>query len=492
MPTIAQTGKTIVNATYEIVEDKSGHQRHLHYLSGGDGLFAIYTLDEKGDEAMYYIHKDYQGSFETITNHKGTAVEKLSYDPWGRRRNPTNWTFTNVPEIYLFDRGYTGHEHLDQFGLINMSFAVKQAQSESWLSAMPSASKTGEASGRMYDPMLGRFLSPDNYVQAPHYTQNFNRYSYVLNNPLKYTDPSGNAFSPGGNGHFQINTPTKEETVAMLITTFATAGIGSFLGPIVVNGSSAFLNSVLSYAVPSAIAGFSGSFLGGATSSLIYGNSINSSLLSGVKASGYGLVSGFFKGAYYGLTNYVQAMYEQNRNRVIMISNIIRVDGIVEGEYSDVYLDYNNNEVVYLANELGIAGGGVRLTLCYRDDNTGLSEFRWIQTIETNDPLGTDKTQYVDPQPPHKDAPFYTINEINAKRSNVRGCDLIFYDRPTRELTNGTYWKAELSVVGKNTAGAYTRIQTISYGFYIENISVIRYPISYISTPSDFHLNTIK
>ncbi len=67
---------------------------------------------------------------------------------------------------YLFDRGYTGHEHLDEFNLINMN-------------------------GRVYDPLLGRFMSPDNYIQAPDYTQNFNRYSYALNNPLIYTDPSG-------------------------------------------------------------------------------------------------------------------------------------------------------------------------------------------------------------------------------------------------------------------------------------------------------------
>ena len=45
--------------------------------------------------------------------------------------------------------------------------------------------------GRMYDPYLGRFLSPDNYVQLPTSAQSFNRYSYCLNNPLKYVDPDG-------------------------------------------------------------------------------------------------------------------------------------------------------------------------------------------------------------------------------------------------------------------------------------------------------------
>ncbi|MCE7043816.1 hypothetical protein LZG71_25725 [Dyadobacter sp. CY312] len=56
---------------------------------------------------------------------------------------------------------------LDQFGLINMN-------------------------GRMYDPVLGRMLSPDNYVQEPGMTQSFNRYTYAMNNPLVYTDPDGN------------------------------------------------------------------------------------------------------------------------------------------------------------------------------------------------------------------------------------------------------------------------------------------------------------
>ena len=57
-------------------------------------------------------------------------------------------------------RGYCGHLHYDHFGLIDMG-------------------------GRVYDPILGRFLTPDPYVQAPENSQNFNRFSYCLNNPLK-------------------------------------------------------------------------------------------------------------------------------------------------------------------------------------------------------------------------------------------------------------------------------------------------------------------
>jgi|GEM_PF-4727861 len=62
--------------------------------------------------------------------------------------------------------GFTGYEHLDDFSLINMN-------------------------GRMYDPILSMFLSPDPFIQSPETTQNYNRYAYVLNNPLKYTDPTG-------------------------------------------------------------------------------------------------------------------------------------------------------------------------------------------------------------------------------------------------------------------------------------------------------------
>ena len=84
-------------------------------------------------------------------------------------RDPATFAFLTGATNTLFDYGFTGHEHLDDFGLINMT-------------------------GRVYDPALGRFLSPDNPMQNPYNLQNYNRYSYCVNNPLKYSDPDGEIF----------------------------------------------------------------------------------------------------------------------------------------------------------------------------------------------------------------------------------------------------------------------------------------------------------
>lgn len=114
---------------------------------------------------MYYIHSDYLGSVNFISNSAGAVVQETGFDAWGRQRNASNWTYNSLPAL-KFERGYTFHEQLDAFELVNMN-------------------------GRMYDPVIGRFLSPDPMTPSAENLQNFNRYSYVLNNPLKYTDPSG-------------------------------------------------------------------------------------------------------------------------------------------------------------------------------------------------------------------------------------------------------------------------------------------------------------
>jgi len=145
---------------------ENGSARFLNYVNSPQGLIAIIVRGLTGPPEINYILTDHQGSYHCIADNAGNLVEELSFDAWGRRRNPETWTFDNMPSTYLFDRGYTGHEHLDMFGLINMN-------------------------GRAYDPVTGRFLSVDPFVQAPDFTQSYNRYTYCLNNPLKYTDPTG-------------------------------------------------------------------------------------------------------------------------------------------------------------------------------------------------------------------------------------------------------------------------------------------------------------
>ena len=150
---------TLYAGDYErITED--GTTRHIYHLGHG----VIYVLEDGDTEGeFYYTYTDHLGSITRIYNETGTTVFSAEYDAWG------NQTVHQTNSDFTFHRGYTGHEMLPEFGLINMN-------------------------GRLYDPILGRFLSPDNYVQMPDFSQSFNRYSYCLNNPLKYTDPSGELF----------------------------------------------------------------------------------------------------------------------------------------------------------------------------------------------------------------------------------------------------------------------------------------------------------
>ncbi len=176
------SGKNIttfyVGSAYEKeINHSNGLETHTHYIRAGDGTIAMIKSKSVGAEEARYLHKDHIGSISAITDETALVLEQLSFDAWGKRRNP-NWqaTLTALLENNLLatlqttKRGFTGHEMLDDVGLIHMN-------------------------GRVYDPEIGRFLSPDPFVQSPANTQNFNRYSYVLNNPLSATDPSGFFFS---------------------------------------------------------------------------------------------------------------------------------------------------------------------------------------------------------------------------------------------------------------------------------------------------------
>lgn len=173
----SQTVREYIGGLYERETTSEGLVRHIHYIAGGSGVAAILT-DERSAASpplrLRYIHKDHLGSVDVITDSAGAVVERQSYDAWGRRRTvayntgTSTWsvTYPATPSSAETHRGFTGHEMLDAVGLVHMG-------------------------GRIYDPITARFLSPDPFVQSPDNLQNLNRYSYVLNNPLSFTDPSG-------------------------------------------------------------------------------------------------------------------------------------------------------------------------------------------------------------------------------------------------------------------------------------------------------------
>jgi RHS repeat-associated protein len=139
----------------------------VDYISSSAGLAAI-NVSHNGTDNMYYVYTDHLGSLLTITDASGDIIYEQNFDAWGNKRGINFWNLSSdltIPPPWLI-RGFTGHEHLPEFALINMN-------------------------GRMYDPVLGTFISPDNYVQLPDFTQGLNRYSYALNNPLVFTDPDG-------------------------------------------------------------------------------------------------------------------------------------------------------------------------------------------------------------------------------------------------------------------------------------------------------------
>ena len=157
---ILKQGNTILRkVTYMDDYEKvvaNGVTREYYYLDGD-----VIVAQQNGTFHAYQSFKDNLGSILSVVDENCSKVFSAEYDAWGKQT-------VSVNTIGLI-RGYGGHEMLNEFNLINMN-------------------------GRVYDPVLGRFLSPDKYVQEGDNSQNYNSYSYCLNNPLKYADPSADVF----------------------------------------------------------------------------------------------------------------------------------------------------------------------------------------------------------------------------------------------------------------------------------------------------------
>lgn len=181
--TLAKTKYYSGISTVEVIEKPNQTLQFITYIAGSpyDAVVALektYTINgasyTPSTQELLYLHRDYQGTILAISGNGGSIKERRHFDPWGVIKKhyknnvevPTS-AFTNVDFEFLTDRGYTGHEHFFSVGIIHMN-------------------------GRIYDPVLRTFLSPDSLISNANDSQNYNRYAYAMNNPLLYVDYDGN------------------------------------------------------------------------------------------------------------------------------------------------------------------------------------------------------------------------------------------------------------------------------------------------------------
>jgi RHS repeat-associated protein len=198
---------------------------HRYMVYAGGRAVAAVTQDEIGGTAssrtVQFLHDDALGSIEDTTSSDGSLVSHRGFGNFG---NPAaDLTGTSSPPY-----GYTGQEHDAELGLINMH-------------------------GRMYDPVLGQFLSPDPVMQAP-FSQGFNRFAYAFNSPHNYVDPSGFDADPTTVG---IDVGIAAGYGAGLYFTLAGGGSASVGASVAAGGGAAAFSSagVSAAAVVSASAG---------------------------------------------------------------------------------------------------------------------------------------------------------------------------------------------------------------------------------------------
>jgi len=206
-------GTSVIYAGAQEVERSAGGVTVKTYWPLGIGV----EIDRPNTATeLNWLHTDRLGSVMGITDGQGVLKEKLAYDAWGKRRTTDGAPVDGTPTPNSIDgkvdnRGFTGHEMLDQLDLVHMN-------------------------GRVYDPLVARFMSGDPLIQNPMDGQNYNRYSYVLNNPTNNTDPTGFACKNGGEVEGdcpnvpQVEVPGKTTNYGKDIGTFSTRGTVGFSG----------------------------------------------------------------------------------------------------------------------------------------------------------------------------------------------------------------------------------------------------------------------
>lgn len=165
---VAPEGTTLYIGGFGVFAElfqSSGGNRWNEYLVVGQTMVGVRFVFPDETVTTRYFHHDHLGSIAVVTSEAGVVVERNSHDAWGKRRFPNGDDDTTGSVTSLTTQGFTGQEELTGFGLVHLN-------------------------GRVYDPLTGRMMSADPLVPEPLNGQAWNRYSYVINNPLAYTDPS--------------------------------------------------------------------------------------------------------------------------------------------------------------------------------------------------------------------------------------------------------------------------------------------------------------
>jgi RHS repeat-associated protein len=160
-----------VGGLLEVVTS-SGVTDYRHYINAGGENVAVYSRKSSGTNTFSYLVSDHQASVASITNSSGTQVVGESFDAFGSRRNPATWSGSDSNSDLTTIAGITreGYTFQTALGL--------------WMGM-------NHMNGRVEDSITGRMLSADRFIPDRGNPQSYNSYSYVSNNPLTFTDPSG-------------------------------------------------------------------------------------------------------------------------------------------------------------------------------------------------------------------------------------------------------------------------------------------------------------
>jgi RHS repeat-associated protein len=234
----------------------------IDYLAAGSAKVGMRVFQVASETLQTrYFHTDHLGSISVITDENGVVVERLSYDAWGKRRYPDGTDDTTGSITSQTTRGFTGEEQLSTADLVHLN-------------------------GRIYDPILARFTSADPTVTDPVNPQGWNRYSYVGNDPLAYTDPNGFSWLSSF-FHGVVNFISHNSIVRAIIQVGATVLLTAVLGPA---GALASFGAVLGTGGVAAVAAAGGAIVATGLAGGNLGQVLKAGLIAGVTAFAFNAV----------------------------------------------------------------------------------------------------------------------------------------------------------------------------------------------------------